>query len=189
MPLEPLSAGDPPEEIDRPTGAMVATFYDELRSLAQSRLDIEPGNQSLNATALVHEAFLRLTGSSGREPEWENRRHFLGASAEAMRRILIERARARGRQKRGENPKQLDLSASQIIAPASDREMLAVSDALDHFETVNPNAAEIVKLRFFGGFTLQEIAEIHGVSYRTIKSRWAYARAWLRDSLHRQEKE
>ena len=130
----------------------------------------------------MHEAYLRLVDVA-QVQHWDSRGHFFSVAAEAMRRILIERARARGRKKRGENPERIDLTESMIVAPASDEHLLAVNDALLEFEKLDPEAAEIVKLRFFGGFTLQEIAESSEVSYRTVKRQWAYARAWLRAAV------
>lgn len=171
------------EEPDRATAAgILPLVYDELKRLASQRMARESPGQTLQATALVHEAYLRLT-RTGEDPRWENRAHFFGAAAEAMRRILIDRARARNRIKRGGEVRRTVFDTSKIEGLAPDRELLDLSDALDRFAEVDPTGADVVKMRYFVGLTLQEIADATGVSLPTVKRQWAYARAWLRKEL------
>ena len=165
---------------------MLPLVYEELRRLATHRMAQEAPGQTLQATALVHEAYLRLA-KPGDAPRWQNRRHFFGAAAEAMRRILIEHARARNRIKRGGEMKRTVFDQSQIEAPAVDGELLKVNEALERFAKVDPEGAELVKLRYFVGLTLQEMADATGVSLRTVKRQWAYARVWLKKDLEGDE--
>jgi RNA polymerase sigma factor (TIGR02999 family) len=154
--------------------------YDELRKLARIRMERETGPQTLQATALVHEAYMRLT-SIGDTPRWNNKRHFFGAASEAMRRILIDRARAKKSAKRGgDDAERVDVNESQLVAQAPDDELLAVDAALDRFAEIEPDAAEMVKMRYFSGLTLQEISEITETSLTAVKRQWSYARAWLK---------
>lgn len=159
---------------------MFARVYTELKQMARNRLSREYNAHSVNATVLVHDAYLRLAKDDQR---WKDRRHFFGAASESMRRILIERARARKRIKRGGDLQREDLRESRIIAPAPDEELLAIDEALEKLTMVDPDAAELVKLRFFVGMTQEEIAELHEVSVRTVKRQWAYARAWLKTEM------
>jgi RNA polymerase sigma factor (TIGR02999 family) len=163
-------------------GELLPLVYDELKRLAAHRMAQESPGQTLQATALVHEAYLRLT-HTGEDPRWKNKAHFFGAAAEAMRRILIDRARKRNRFKRGGEMKRTIFDQSQIEAPAGDAELLAIDEALGRFAKVDSAGAELVKLRYFVGLTLQEIAEATGVSLRTVKRQWTYARVWLKKEL------
>ena len=161
---------------------MLPLVYDELKRLAAHRMAQEQPGQTLQATALVHEAYLRLAHPD-KDSRWENKAHFFGAAAEAMRRIMIDRARMRNRIKRGGEMKRTIFDQSQIEAPAGDAELLAIDDAMERFAKVDSEGAELVKMRYFVGLTLQEIAEATGVSLRTVKRQWTYARAWLKKEL------
>lgn len=162
---------------------MIPLVYDELRKIAYQKVANEKSN-TLGATALVHEAYLRLLDSEDTQPMiWKNRRQFFWAAAEAMRRILIERARARNRLKRGGGLSREDEAITQIPTPTTDDEILAVSDALDRFSEVDPECAELVKLKYFVGITWEEIAELTGESTRTLRRKWSYARSWLFDEI------
>jgi RNA polymerase sigma factor (TIGR02999 family) len=132
----------------------------------------------LQPTALVHEAWLRLAGQDGRAP-FANRAHFFAAAAEAMRRVLIDRARGKSASKRGGNQQRVSLDTVDIAAEADSDTLLLVNDAIEKLELEDVKAAEIVKLRFFGGLTLQEAGEVMGVTERTAKRYWSFARAWL----------
>jgi RNA polymerase sigma factor (TIGR02999 family) len=151
--------------------------YDELRKLAAHKLSLLPPGQTLQATALVHEAYLKLT--AGEKQTWENRRHFFAAAAEAMRHILIDRARRRSRRHHGANAERVDLDAIEIPEPAKDETLLQLNDALDELQTASPERAEIVKLRFFAGFSEAEIAAALNLSARSVQRQWACAKAWL----------
>jgi RNA polymerase sigma factor (TIGR02999 family) len=173
---------------------LLPLVYDELRKLAAQKLAHEKPGQTLQATALVHEAYLRLL-SGGREPPersqgapaprsvFANRAHFFAAAAEAMRRILINRARDKGRQKRGGGRSRVDLAHIAIADDASDADLLAIDEALDELEKQNKPCADLVKLRFFAGLTMTEAAEAAGISPRTAHRYWTFARAWLYDAL------
>jgi RNA polymerase sigma factor (TIGR02999 family) len=153
-------------------------IYDELRRLAAAKMACEAAGQTLQPTALVHEAWLRLGGDA--QPAWQNRAHFFGAAAEAMRRILIDRARRRLAIRRGGGQMRVDVDEVEIPDPAvDDDELLAVHEALDRFAAVNPEKAELVKLRYFAGLTLEEAAQTLAISESTAKRWWAYSRAWL----------
>lgn len=151
--------------------------YEELRRLAEMKLTAEPAGHTLQPTALVHEVYLRLLGNE--DQPFENRRHFFGAAAEAMRRILVDSARRRCRQKRGGKLNRQDVQADELPAPEQAEELLEVSEALDSLQAVDPMAAEVVKLRYFGGLTVAETAQVLEVAPRTIDRLWSYARAWL----------
>jgi RNA polymerase sigma factor (TIGR02999 family) len=152
--------------------------YEELRKLAAHRMSCESVGHTLQPTALVHEAWLRLTGSEG--ARFENRAHFFGAAAEAMRRILIERARRRLAAKRGGGAARLDVDEIEIPSPvADDDQLLAVNEALEKFADLDPRKAELVKLRYFVGMNFEEAAAALGIAVPTAKQWWAYARAWL----------
>jgi RNA polymerase sigma factor (TIGR02999 family) len=157
---------------------LLPLVYDELRRLAARRLAREAPGQTLDATALVHEAYLRLVGADVHRP-WDSRGHFFAAAAAAMRRILVEQARRRGAAKRGGKAGREELHASAIAAPEPVGDVLALSDALDAFAAVDPVAARLVSLRFFAGLTMGEAARALGVSVRSAQDLWAYARAWL----------
>ena len=163
----------------RPARELLPLVYDELRRLAAQRLAREAPGQTLQATALVHEAYLRLVGVDPDKP-WDGRGHFVAAAAEAMRRILVESARRRGRLKRGGDRDRVDLDASQPVAPETDDDLLALDEALERLAKKDPVKAELVQLRVFAGLTLGQAAEILGLSTSTADRYWAYARAWLR---------
>ncbi len=161
---------------------LLPLVYDELRKLAAARLANEPSGQTLQATALVHEAYLRLVGDDPCRA-FDGRGHFFAAAAEAMRRILVDRARNRRRQKRGGGRRrvQIDLEAILVEPPGDD--LLALDEALKSLAREDPVGAELVGLRAFAGLTLAESAEVLGISRRTADRYWAYARAWLCDAL------
>jgi RNA polymerase sigma factor (TIGR02999 family) len=160
---------------------LLPLVYDELRRLAARRLAQESANQTLQATALLHEAWLRLVGSGDRT--WQNRAHFFGSAAEAMRRILVENARRKARLKRGGGLVRLNVEDLDLTATAPDEKVLLVNEALQKFEAEDPAKARIVVMKFFGGLTNQEVAESLGVTERTVERQWAYARVWLFQSI------
>ncbi len=167
-----------------PTGAseLLPLVYEELRQLARSKLAHELPGQTLQATALVHEAYLRLAGGGQSTPSWESRAHFFGAAAEAMRRILIDQARRKGSAKRGGDAKRVDLE-TDVVAPGpagvSPEELIELDEALQEFEEIDPVRARVVKLHYYSGFTLPETADALGVSLATVKRHWVFARSWL----------
>jgi RNA polymerase sigma factor (TIGR02999 family) len=175
--LDAAGHGDP-----QAASELLPLVYDELRKLAATRMAGESPGDSLDATALVHEAYLRLVGPSER-PDWHGRGHFFAAAAEAMRRILVERARRRGRGKHGGGRTRVDLEADAPAAPEPADEVLEVDDALDRLATADPQAAELVKLRYFAGFSIPDAAAALNISPRTADRLWAYARAWLRQAV------
>jgi len=152
--------------------------YDELRRLAAGKLMHEKPGQTLQATALVHEAYLRLVDSE-QARGWDSRGHFFAAAAEAMRRILVDNARRKLRPKHGGDRRRVELDKDVAIAPARSAELLALDEALTRLEAESPAKATLVKLRHFGGFTVDEAAELLGISRATAKRYWTYARAWL----------
>lgn len=157
---------------------LLPLVYDELRRLARSKLEHEPGGQTIQATALVHEAYLRLVGP-GDQPQWDSRAHFFGAAAEAMRRILVENARRRARLKRGGDLQREELHEDAIVAPEVREDLLELDAALDRLAETHPRKAELVKLRYFAGLTLEQAAEILNIGISTADRDWAYAKAWL----------
>ena len=161
---------------------LLPLVYDELRKLAAARLADEKPGQTLQPTALVHEAYLRLVGG-GQPRDWNGRGHFFAAAAEAMRRILINRARDRHRLKRGGDRGRVDLDALAQPATAPDAHLLDLDDALDRLARSHPQAAELVKLKFFAGLTLHESAAALGLTARPADRLWAFAQAWLADAL------
>jgi RNA polymerase sigma factor (TIGR02999 family) len=158
---------------------LLPIVYDELRKLAAQRLADERPGQTLEATALVHEAFLRLVG---REPDrrWDSQGHFFAAAAEAMRRILVENARRKGRKKRGGGQVRLDLAAVEPAAPEPDADLLALDEALEKLARKDEMKARLVQLRVFAGLTLAQAAAVLDISTSTADRYWSYARAWLR---------
>ena len=156
---------------------LLPLVYDELRHLAASRMSREAAGHTLQPTALVHEAWMRLVKPGDRR--WNNRAHFFRAAAQAMRRILVDRARLKSSIKRGSNPERLNLDDLSIAATTPDDRIVLVDEALDRLEQQDPDSARIVTLKFFGGFTNREIAETLGVTERTVERQWAYARACL----------
>lgn len=161
----------------RSTEELLPLVYQELRRLAAHKMASEPAGHTLQATALVHEAWLKLVDSPNQS--WQNRAHFFGAAAEAMRRILIARARRKQTKRRGARAEHLDVNELEIASPAPDDQLLALNDALDRFAGIEPQQAELVKLRYFVGLKTEEAAEVLGISKATAKRWWAYARAWL----------
>ena len=185
--LSQIEAGDPSA-----AEQLLPLVYDELRKLAAAKLAQEKPGQTLQATALVHEAWLQLVGldgdandaaQNGRPPRWNGRGHFYAAAAEAMRRILIQNARRRKAQKRGGQWERIELDPA--LLPAADRsdKMLALDEALQRLEREQPEKAQLIKLRFFAGMTNQEAAALLGVSTTTADRHWAYARAWMQREM------
>jgi len=175
--LSAIEQGDP-----QAAEKLLPLVYDELRHLAARRLAKEKPGQTLQATALVHEAYLRLVDDDARR--WDSRGHFFAAAAEAMRRILVENARAKKRFKRGGDHARQEFDPDRLVAPEMPGELLALDEAMTRLTTADPQAAEVVQLRVFVGLTVKEVAEVLGVSSRTVDNVWAYARAWLLAELH-----
>ncbi len=174
--LDALSKGDP-----HASGELLPLVYEELRQLAASRMAREAAGQTLQPTALVHEAWLRLVGDGDRS--WQNRAHFFGAAAEAMRRILIDRARRKSRLRRGGNPQRVDLEEINLATTTPDDRVLLIDEALERLEKKDPEIARIVVLKFFGGLTNEEIAEMLDVNERTVRRQWTFAKAWLLENI------
>lgn len=174
--LSAIEHGDP-----HAADQLLPLVYDELRKLAAQRLAQEKPGQTLQPTALVHEAYLRLIG--GQAQDWNSRGHFFAAAAEAMRRILVEQARRRHAARRGGDYSREDLDDSDIVAPGDVAEMLAIDDILDRLAGIDPLAANLVKLRFFVGLTMEEVAQALNISVRSAYDIWAYARTWLHRHL------
>jgi RNA polymerase sigma factor (TIGR02999 family) len=177
--LEAIGAGD-----KHAAEELLPLVYEELRHLAAARMAREAPGQTLQATALVHEAWLRLIGSN--PVQWNGRAHFFGAAAEAMRRILLERARKKGRIRHGGHLQRADLDQVSLATQDSDDVILAVHEALEKLAAESPQKAEIVKLRYFAGLEHAEIAEVLGVSEPTVRRHWTYARSWLYAELKEQ---
>ena len=175
--LSAIERGDP-----HAAEQLLPLVYEELRQLAAQRLAQEKPGQTLQPTALVHEAYLRLVGGSPPNG-WDGRGHFFAAAAEAMRRILVDQARRRNAAKRGGQAVREELHESALAAPGPDSEVIALHDALERFATVDPAAANLVKLRFFAGLNMSEAAEALGLSVRSAHGLWAYARSWLRREM------
>jgi RNA polymerase sigma factor (TIGR02999 family) len=162
---------------------LLPLVYEELRKLAAAKMANERPGQTLQPTALVHEAWLRLTGNENQE--WNNRGHFFAAAAEAMRRILVENARRKQRVKHGGEMQRVDLAALDVAIITHDEHLLAVDEALDKLAAHDPLGAQLIKLRFFAGLPNVEAARVLGIPERTAKRTWAYARAWLSEELKR----
>jgi len=156
---------------------LLPVVYQELRRMAAHKMAAEAPGQTLQPTALVHEAWLQLVDTPAQS--WQNRAHFFGAAAEAMRRLLIARARRKQAQRRGAGAAHLDVDALEIASPAPDDRLLALDDALNRFAALEPQQAELVKLRYFVGLKIEEAADVLGISESTAKRWWVYARAWL----------
>jgi RNA polymerase sigma factor (TIGR02999 family) len=156
---------------------LLDVVYEELRKLAASKMAQESPGQTLQPTALVHEAWLRLVGAN--HPKFENRAHFFSAAAEAMRRILIDRARRKLTHRHGGGFERVDLEGLDLAAPNADQQLLAVHEVLDKLASEHPAQAEVVKLRYFAGMTNEEAAQVLGVSVATVKNYWAFARSWI----------
>jgi RNA polymerase sigma factor (TIGR02999 family) len=164
---------------------LLPLVYDELRRLASSKMRQEKSGQTLQPTALVHEAFLRLVGGEDLK-RWDGRGHFFAAAAEAMRRILIENARHRNRLKRGRDMNRVEFSEDFCIDAEDDETLLELDEALTKLAQVDPELVKIVELRYFTGLTVEQTADAMGISERTVKRHWAYARAWLQTEIERQ---
>jgi len=160
---------------------LLPLVYEELRRVAAARMAQEAAGQTLQPTALVHEAWLRLVGEGDRT--WQNRAHFFGAAAEAMRRILIEIARRKSRLKRGGHQERVNLDELELAATTPDDKVLLINDAVEQLQLEDPEKARIVVMKFFGGLTNEEVAENLGVTKRTVERHWAYAKAWLFRSI------
>jgi RNA polymerase sigma factor (TIGR02999 family) len=156
---------------------LLPLVYAELRNLAAAKMARETPNQTLQPTALVHEAWLRLTGDE--KVKWQGRAHFFGAAAEAMRRILIDNARRKKARRHGGGQERVDIGEVEVAAPAKEQELLDMDEALEKFAAVDKAKAELVKLRYFAGLTIEESADVLGISAPTAKRWWTYARAWL----------
>ena len=176
--LNRIESGDP-----QAANQLLPLVYEELRKLAASRMSRESAGQTLQPTALVHEAFMRLVGNDAGQ-EWDNRGHFFAAAAEAMRRILIDNARRRNSLKQGGDKARHDIRDDDAVLNPDDSEtLLALDEALTRLAAADPELARMVKLRYFTGLTIEETAKVLGVSPRTTKRNWAYARAWLKRAM------
>ena len=170
--LQRLEQGDP-----HAANELLPLVYEELRRLAAQKMARESPGQTLQATALAHEAWLRLGGDE--QPEWQNRAHFFAAAAEAMRRILIDNARRKQTLRHGGGEQRVNLAALELAVNLDDEQLLALSEALEQLAAHDARKAELVKLRFFAGLTIEQAARVLGVSGPTAKRDWTYARAWL----------
>jgi RNA polymerase sigma factor (TIGR02999 family) len=169
---------------DQPGGAsekLLPLVYDELRRLAVARMAKEASGQTLQPTALVHEAWLRLV--NGNAKVWRNRGHFFGAAAQAMRRILIERARRKMSFKRGSRAEHVSIEEVDIAVCVPDERLLLIDETLGQLEETDPELAHVVTLKFYGGLTNVEVAEVIGVTERTVQNKWTYAKAWLLEKI------
>lgn len=177
-PAAPKSAASDVDEL-------VALVYDQLRTLAATYLRHEKPGHTLQPTALVHEAFLKLAAQ--KRVDWQGRTHVLAIGARAMRRILVDHAKRKGRAKRGGGMRRIDLDESVAVSPERNEDLLAVDEALDRLAAIDERQATIVELRFFGGLTVAEVAETLGLSKRTVEQEWTVIRAWLRRELSKDE--
>jgi RNA polymerase sigma factor (TIGR02999 family) len=179
--LHAIEQGDP-----QAAEQLLPLVYDELRKLAAQKLAQEKPGQTLQATALVHEAWLRLVGGTPPQ-QWNSRGHFFGAAAEAMRRILVERARGKAREKRGGDWRRVDFEELDVASSVTPDQLVALDDALTRLAALDPLAGELVKLRYFAGLPLDQAAVALDVSTATAYRHWAYARAWLHSELVNRE--
>ena len=179
--LSAIAQGDP-----HAAEQLLPLVYDELRKLAAQRLAQEKPGQTLQATALVHEAYLRLVDAD-KADNWNSRGHFFAAAAEAMRRILVEKARRKQRLRHGGEVhiRPLEEHEPAIAAPVEGIDLLALSDALDRLEAASPRRAQLVKLRYFAGFTLPEVAQMLAISQSTAEADWTYAKTWLKREMEK----
>jgi len=174
-----IDQGDP-----HASEVLLPLVYEELRKLANARLSIENTGQTIQATGLVHEAYLRLIGPESSMPQdWDGRGHFFAAAAEAMRRILIDRARSKNALKRGGGGRRIALDSGILAIDECPAELLELDEALERFAVIDAQKAGLVKLRFFGGLTLKQAAGLLGISLSTAERQWAFARAWLYNEL------
>jgi RNA polymerase sigma factor (TIGR02999 family) len=174
--LAAIEAGD-----SKAAEQLLVLVYDELRRVAASKLAQEAPGQTLQPTALVHEAWLRLVGDQN--PSFKDRTHFFRASAEAMRHILIDRARRKKTRRHGGDYQRVQLEDLDLAAPSADDQLLAVNEALDKLALEHPIQAEVVKLRYFGGLTNEEVSDVLGISVSTVKNYWTFSRAWLLNEI------
>ena len=181
--LSAIEGGDP-----RAAAQLLGLVYDELRKLAAQKLAHEKPGQTLQATALVHEAYLRLVGepatSTAGSQEWRSRGHFFAAAAEAMRRILVENARRKHRFKHGGDRKRVDLEEALPVADAPEEDLVSLDDVLSGLESIDPPAAQLVKLRYFTGLSVEQAAQALGLAVPTAYRHWKFARAWLHSQIH-----
>jgi RNA polymerase sigma-70 factor (ECF subfamily) len=178
--LKALSHGDPTA-----MEHVIPIVYQTLRQQAAAYLRREPPGHSMQPTALVHEAFLKLANQQ--HVDWQGRSHFFAIGAQAMRRILVDHARRKARTKHGGGRHRITLDENLVVSPTRDADLLALDDALDKLAKVDPRQAKIVELRFFGGLSVREVAEVLGVSKRTVEAEWTMVRAWLRRELSEEE--
>ncbi len=171
------AGGDEPRRAQE----LLPLVYDELRALARARMAREAPGQTMQATALVHEAYLRLVGDE--DPGWNGRRHFFGAAALAMRRILVEHARGKARLKRGGGRDRVELDDACLAQDPSEADLLALDEAVQHLEARDPRKGRIVNLRYFAGLTAQETARALGISLGTVEREWRFIKAWLQEEL------
>jgi RNA polymerase sigma factor (TIGR02999 family) len=176
--LDAIQTGDP-----RAAEQLLPLVYNELRNLAAHRMAQEAPGQTLQATALVHEAYIRLVDVD-KAQHWDSRAHFFAAAAEAMRRILIDNARGKGRVKRGGDRKRVDLDEANAVSLAAPDELLVIDEAIAKLEADDPQAAQLVRLRYFAGLSVEEAAEMSGLSRSSAYEHWSYARAWLHCELY-----
>jgi len=174
--LNAIEQGD-----EKAADRLLPLVYGELRRLAAQKLSHESPGQTLQATALVHEAYVRLVGSEDRE--WKSRRHFFAAAAESMRRILIENARRKQSLKYGGGHKRIDLDGMEVVADGPSKELLALNEALDRLAEKDQVKADLVKLRYFAGLTCKQAAQLLEISHSTADEYWAYAKAWLKAEI------
>lgn len=174
--LSQLAGGD-----ERAADRLLPAVFDEFRALAASYMSREGRDHTFQPTALVNEAYLRLVDQ--RQTDWKDRSHFFAIGAQAMRRILVDHARAKRREKRGGSAQRIALHDDIALSPGRDEDVLAVHDALERLVELDPRQARIVELRFFAGLNVEEVAEVLGVSKRTVESDWTMVRAWLRKEL------
>jgi RNA polymerase sigma factor (TIGR02999 family) len=174
--LQEINRGSP-----HSTEELLPLVYEQLRRLAAARLAQEPSGQTLQATALVHEAWLRLLKDEGQS--WENRGHFFGAASEAMRRIVIENARRKSRLKRGGGLQRVDIGEIDLAETTPDDKILMIDEALEALQAEDPDMARLVVMKFFGGLTNDEAAETLGITERTVRRQWTFAKAWLLDRI------
>jgi len=179
--LTAIEQGDP-----KAADKLLPLVYEELRKLAAHRMAIEAAGQTLQPTALVHEAWMRMVGKEN--PKFENRGHFFAASAEAMRRILIDKARRKRAIRHGGGQAKLDIQEIELAAPVQDDELLAVNDALDKLASRDKQKAELVKLRYVVGFTTEEASQVLGISVPTADRWWNFSRAWMYEEIERQRR-
>ncbi|MCC6284243.1 MAG: sigma-70 family RNA polymerase sigma factor [Phycisphaerales bacterium] len=172
--LNRVSSGDP-----KAADELLPVVYEELRKLARSRMGAEAAEHTLQPTALVHEAYLRLIDGDGSRPAWDGRGHFFASAAMAMRRILVDRARARARLKRGGGRQRVELTDEMGASKSEETDLVALDRALDKLAAYDGRKAQVVMLRFFAGLSIEETAGAMGLSPATIKNEWAFARAWL----------